>query len=62
MSLRKPTFLPLTIEVAATAATLPDPIRDPVDRLIVATALHQGVPLVTKDHKIITADVVRTIW
>lgn len=61
-ALPKVAFLPLTIEVTATAASLPDPIRDPVDRLIVATALHQGVPLVTKDHKIIAAEVVRTIW
>lgn len=55
-------LLPLTIEVAVTAATLRDPIRDPIDRIIVATALHQGVPLVTKDQKIIDAGVVKTIW
>ena len=62
MSLPKIVFLPLTIEVAATAAALPDPIRDPIDRLIVATALHQGVPLVTKDRKIAASEIGRTIW
>lgn len=55
-------LLPLTIEVAATAARLPDQIRDPADRLIVATALHQGVPLVTKDDRIRASGVVETIW
>jgi PIN domain nuclease of toxin-antitoxin system len=55
-------LLPLTIDVAAAAAKLPDPIRDPVDRLIVATALQMRVPLVTKDHKIIESGVVPTIW
>ena len=55
-------LLPLTIDVASTAATLPDPIRDPADRLIVSTALRQGVPLVTKDHKIVESGVVPTIW
>jgi PIN domain nuclease of toxin-antitoxin system len=55
-------LLPLTMDVAVTAARLPDPIRDPIDRIIVATALHQGVPLVTKDRKIIESGVVPTIW
>lgn len=54
-------LLPLAIDIAVTAASLPDPIRDPIDRIIVATALHQGVPLVTRDHKIIAAGVVKTI-
>ena len=56
------TLLPLTIDVAAAAAKLRDPIRDPADRLIVATALRMGAPLVTKDHKIIASGVVTTIW
>ncbi|HYH05933.1 MAG TPA: PIN domain-containing protein [Thermoanaerobaculia bacterium] len=40
----------------------PTPIRDPADRLIVATAMHQGVPLVTKDARIRESAVVQTIW
>jgi PIN domain nuclease of toxin-antitoxin system len=55
-------LLPLTIDVAVTAARLPEPVRDPIDRIIVATALHQGVPLVTKDRKIVEAGIVTTIW
>ena len=55
-------FLPLTLDVASTAAKLPGLINDPADRLIVATALQMRVPLVTKDHKIIAAAVVPTIW
>jgi PIN domain nuclease of toxin-antitoxin system len=37
-------------------------IRDPADRLIVATALHLGIPLVTTDARIRAAGVVETIW
>ena len=55
-------FLPLTIEIAVTAARLRDPISDPIDRIIVATALHNDAALLTKDHQIIAAGVVRTIW
>lgn len=55
-------FLPLSMEVAVTAGKLRDPLRDPADRIIVATALHLGVPLVTKDRKIIDSGLVPTIW
>ena len=36
--------------------------RDPADRVIVATALHHGVALVTADRDITRSGVVRTIW
>jgi PIN domain nuclease of toxin-antitoxin system len=55
-------LLPVNIDVAATAAKLLNSMRDPADCLIVATALHQGVPLVTKDERIRAAGVVQTIW
>jgi len=56
-------LLPLTPEIAALAAKLPPEVgRDPADRLIVATALHAGTPLVTKDGRIREANVVETIW
>ena len=54
--------LPVTMEVGIVAARLRDPVRDPIDRIIVATALLQGVPLVTKDHKISASGAVPTIW
>jgi PIN domain nuclease of toxin-antitoxin system len=56
-------LLPLTIEIASTAASLPGTVGgDPADRLIVATALHLGAPLVTKDDRIRRAKIVDTIW
>ena len=32
------------------------------DRIISATALHQNLPLVTKDHKIQALQIIQTIW
>jgi len=53
----------LTLEIGAAAGLLDsDLVRDPADRIIVATALHLGVPLVTKDRKIIESGIVPTIW
>lgn len=56
------TVQPLTMEIAAIAAGLCETMRDPADCLIVATALHQRFPLVTKDERIRAAGVVETIW
>ena len=53
--------LPLTPQVAVSATTIPQ-FRDPSDRLIAATALTHGVPLVTKDERIQRSGVVATIW
>jgi PIN domain nuclease of toxin-antitoxin system len=53
----------LTVEIAARAVALPSQVgRDPVDRLIVATAIEYGAPLVTKDERIRRAKLVETIW
>jgi PIN domain nuclease of toxin-antitoxin system len=54
-------FLPMTWEVAETAETLPPIHRDPVDRIIVAHALRQGMPILTSDGSI-PAYGVTTIW
>lgn len=54
-------FLPMTWEVAETAETLPPIHRDPVDRIIVAHALRQGMPVLTSDGTI-PAYGVATIW
>jgi PIN domain nuclease of toxin-antitoxin system len=60
---RNVAVLTLTPRIAARAAALPDSVgRDPADRLIIATALEYGVPLVTKDGRITDANVVETIW
>lgn len=53
--------LPMTWEVAETAETLPPIHRDPVDRLIVAHAQRQHMPILTSDGTI-PAYGVKTIW
>lgn len=55
--------LPITERIAVRAAQLRMSVgRDPADTLIVATALHHGVPLVTRDERIRRAGAVETIW
>ncbi len=54
---------PINPEIAALAVRLPEDFpRDPADRLIAATAIADGVPLVTADEKIQRANVVQTLW
>ncbi len=44
----------LSSTIAMEAALLPgDPHGDPADRLLIATARHRGIPLVTSDRRII---------
>jgi PIN domain nuclease of toxin-antitoxin system len=45
--------VPITPAIAATAAALSDGLpRDPADRLIYATALERGWPLLTRDQRL----------
>jgi PIN domain nuclease of toxin-antitoxin system len=54
---------PITVKVAVLANQLSaDYSNDPCDRLIGATALAEGIVLVTKDVKIRASKQVRTIW
>lgn len=54
---------PITIEIAAIAAQFPDHYpKDPVDRLIGATALSEGLSLVTRDERIRSSSLIKTIW
>ena len=54
---------PVTPEIAALAVLLPNEFpKDPADRLIAATAMVEGMPLVTADMRIRRAKVVETIW
>jgi len=54
---------PMTPVIAALAVSLPREYpRDPADRLIAATALAEGTPLVTADAEIRRTKVVETIW
>jgi PIN domain nuclease of toxin-antitoxin system len=53
----------ITVDVAAVAAYLPLGFpSDPFDRLISATAIVEGMPLVTADARIQASGVVKTIW
>ena len=54
---------PLTAKIAVLANQLPqDYSSDPCDRLIGATALAEGIALVTKDAKIRSCKQLITIW
>ena len=55
--------LPITARVCARAMGLPPAYpKDPADRVIAATALVEGVPLLTADGDIRRSRVVSTIW
>jgi PIN domain nuclease of toxin-antitoxin system len=57
------TIRPITIQVAVLANQFPATYpADPSDRLIGATALSEGIPLVTKDRTIRNFKQVKTIW
>lgn len=59
----KMTVLPITPEIAARAVSFPDSYpKDPQDRLIGATALVEGIDLVTHDRLIKKSGVVPVIW
>ena len=54
---------PVTPEIAALSVRLPDEFpKDPADRLIAATAMVEGMPLVTADARIRQSKVVETVW
>jgi PIN domain nuclease of toxin-antitoxin system len=53
--------LPLTADIALLADSL-NIHPDPVDRFIVATAIHHGVAVVTKDRLLRPLRIVKTIW
>jgi len=56
-------IIPISPRIAVVAGGFASPyLRDPADRIIVATALTHGVPLVTKDDRIRRAAVVETVW
>ena len=54
---------PITTQIAVLANQLPSTYPgDPSDRLIGATALAEGIPLVTKDRSIRNCRQIKTIW
>ncbi len=63
MSAARPTVFDITAEIASTATEFPlEFSRDPMDRLIAATARVYGFPLVTKDQRMQDSPLIRTIW
>ncbi len=56
-------FEPVSAEIAALAGSFGEGMHgDPADRLIVATAISRGAPLVTADTKIRDSGLVQTVW
>jgi PIN domain nuclease of toxin-antitoxin system len=54
---------PITVAIALTAGQLPDLFPgDPMDRIIAATAISEGVPLITADQNIRRSRALKTIW
>ena len=54
---------PITVKVAELANQFPAEYSgDPCDRIIGATAMAEGIPLVTKDAKIRASKQIKTIW
>jgi PIN domain nuclease of toxin-antitoxin system len=55
--------LPITARACARTISLPETYpKDPADRIIAATALVEGLPLVTADREIHASKALRTIW
>ncbi|MCP4630122.1 MAG: type II toxin-antitoxin system VapC family toxin [bacterium] len=56
-------FVPVTNSIAVKSVNLPIPLHpDPADRIIIATVLSVGAPLVTKDRKLLDYSPVKAIW
>lgn len=56
-------FIPVDNSIAIKSVNLPQPLHsDPADRIIIATAISLGAPIVTKDEKILNYSQVQTIW
>lgn len=55
--------LPITSRACARSAELPSTYpKDPADRIIGATALVEGLPLITADRQIHRSKALQTIW
>ena len=56
-------LLDLSPSIAVGAALLDEPFHgDPADRMIAATALQVGAPVITKDRKLRDYKPLRTVW
>ncbi len=55
-------LVPVTTEIWIQSARLPWAHRDPADRVIYATAVSRGTPLLTADEVLREIDPVRCVW
>jgi len=56
-------FVPVDNAIAIRSVRLPEPFhKDPADRIIVATAMIMGAPLVSSDAGMLKYPHVKTIW
>lgn len=56
-------FIPVDNTIALRSVAMPGIFHpDPADRIITATAMTMGLPLVTKDDKILDYPYIETIW
>lgn len=57
------TVLPITPKTATLSVQLPNTVnKDPADRLLVATAQAENIPLVTADRNLQSVSLITTIW
>ena len=60
---RRFAVLPITGQISLRTLSLPEAYpKDPVDRIIGATALVEGIPLITADREIRNSGALPTIW
>jgi PIN domain nuclease of toxin-antitoxin system len=57
-----PNILRFDVEIACAAAALPPIHRDPIDRVLIATAGERSLTIVTSDRIIATYPGIRTLW
>lgn len=55
-------ILPITPSIVVRANSFDDFLPDPADRIIAATSVHYGIPLITKDRLLTSRTDVQTIW
>lgn len=55
-------ILPITPSIVIRANSLPDFHPDPADRIIAATSIVHGIPLITKDRILSSRKDILTIW
>ena len=56
-------FIPVDNSIAVRSVYLPQPLhKDPADRIIIATSMKYGAPIITMDEKILRFPHVQSIW